>query len=295
MAVIKVGDVEVHRVEEMLRPGFEPAFLFPDWRPEVLAEHAGWLVPDFYSPADGRFIASIHSWVIKTAHHTIVVDACSGNHKNRPAFERFHMLDTPYLERLRAAGVDPAAVDFVLCTHLHVDHVGWNTKLVDGRWVPTFPNAKYVMSRIERDFWDTRTGAGGKLPTNENVFEDSVRPILEAGLEQLVEGVHMLGDGLMIEPAPGHSPGHVVLKLASGTGRALFCGDVMHQPIQIYQPDWNSRFCVDPDAARASRRRVLEHCASHGDLLMPAHFGKPHVGHVRERGGKFSFDRSGIV
>ncbi|MSQ70060.1 MAG: MBL fold metallo-hydrolase [Betaproteobacteria bacterium] len=281
----RLGAFTIARVEELLGHGFKPDFLFPDWDPAVIEEHRDWMVPGFVDVAADRFISSIHSWVIRTAHHTIVVDTCAGNHKNRPGMERFHMLDTPYLARLRAAGVEPAEVDYVLCTHLHVDHAGWNTQLVDGRWAPTFPNAKYIFSRAEHDGIRDATGTQSGY---RNVYEDSVVPVMEAGQGLLVEGAHAIEDGLRIEPAPGHTGGSVVLWAESAGERAAFSGDIMHQPIQVYRPEWNSCFCELPEEARRTRRRVLQTCSEQNALLLPAHFAPPHAGRIRARGDGFA-------
>mgnify|MGYP001050392935 FL=1 len=289
MTTRMIGQASVTRVEEMLKPGFPAAHLLPDWDPEVLKEHGAWLEPNSYEGATGRFISSIHSWLIRTRHHTILVDCCCGNHKDRPGYDRFHMLDTPYLQRLADAGVAPEQVDYVLCTHLHVDHVGWNTRLIDGRWVPTFPNAKYVFSRVDRDHWDPARNPN--LPeVSRMIFQDSVHPVIAAGQDMVVDMTDQIGDDLLIEPAPGHSPGHVVLRLLSEGQEGMFIGDVMHQPIQVYRPDWSSGFCADPVQAAASRRRVLEHCAETGCRVFPAHFGIPHVGWVRRQGGGYRFE-----
>ena len=283
MTTRRIGEAVVTRVEEALRPGFLPSQLLPDWDPAVLAEHGDWLAPNYYEPASGRFISSIHSWVVRTRHHTILVDSCVGNHKNRPNFERFHMLDTPYLDRLRAAGVTPEQVDFVMCTHLHVDHVGWNTQLDNGRWVPTFPRAKYLFGRQEFEHW---TGAGAP-EGGRAVIGDSVLPVVEAGLSELVDDGYCLDDTLTVEPTHGHTAGHVMIRARSGGSTGLFTGDTMHNPIQCCYPDVNSGFCEDAAAARASRRRILEESAERGHLLLPAHFGAPHAGRVRADGDAF--------
>ena len=289
MTTRRIGDTTVTRVYEQMGPGFPAARMLPGWDPEILKEHGSWLSPNFYEAATGKFISSIHSWVIKTRHHTILVDTCCGNGKDRPGFERFHMLDTPYLDRLRAAGVAPEQVDYVMCTHLHVDHVGWNTRLLDGRWVPTFPNAKYVFSRVEADYWDPAKNKD-LAPAQAAIFIDSVLPVIAAGQAQVVEMTGQLGDGLLIEPAPGHAPGHVVLRLLSGGDEGIFIGDVMHHPIQVYRPEWSSGFCADPKLAEVSRRRVLEQCCETGALVFPAHFGAPHVGRVRRAGAGYRFE-----
>lgn len=291
MTKLNIGDVSITRIEESLEPDFEAPALFAQWQPDTLATHRHWLVPNHYSESDGRLILSIHSWLIKTRHHTILVDACGGNDKERPLFARFHRRKSPYLERLKAAGATPEDIDFVLCTHLHIDHVGWNTRLVDGRWVPTFPRAKYIFSKTDRDFWnpalnpmELTTGAGPLA----GIFEDSVLPVIAAKQDMPVEGVHAIEDGLVIEPAPGHTPGHVVLKLHSRGQRGIFSGDTMHHPIQIFHPDWNSSFCTAPEDARRTRRRILEECAEQKAYLMPAHFGSPHAVRVDRRGEAFT-------
>ncbi|MEX3629003.1 MAG: MBL fold metallo-hydrolase [Burkholderia sp.] len=285
----QIGQVSVTRIEELHGPGFRPDELFATWDPAVFEAHRQWLAPNFYQPSSERIIMSVHSWLIRTPHHTILVDTCCGNGKERPASPHFHQLNEPYLERLRSAGVEPEEVDYVLCTHLHVDHVGWNTRLVDGRWVPTFPNAKYVFSREELNFWDPSTNP--HLPeASRDVFVDSVLPVIAARQDHVIGMTDRLSDSLLIEPAPGHSPGHVLLRLTSGRDEAVFIGDVMHHPIQIYQPEWNSRFCLDPGLAVSTRRRVLSHCAEHHALMFPAHFGAPHAGRILSKGEAFAFD-----
>jgi glyoxylase-like metal-dependent hydrolase (beta-lactamase superfamily II) len=284
-----IGAVRVTRVEEQV--GFAslpPERYLAGFERAVLEQHLGWLVPHHYAPAQDRLITSVHSWLIQTERHTILLDCCAGNHKDRPGFARFHQLETPFLNRLRAAGAAPEEIDIVLCTHLHSDHVGWNTMLRDGRWVPTFPNAKYLFSRAENEYGDPRRNPKADAdPQRSNAYRDSVLPVIEAGQAQLIEGNHDIDDALLIEPAPGHTIGHTVLNLSDQGERALFCGDVVHHPLQVHAPHWNSGFCELPDQARATRRRVLEHCAAHHALLFPAHFGAPHVAAIRRAGDGF--------
>lgn len=294
MSTWSIGPVTVTRIEEMLGHGsFPPEQYFVGFEREVLERHLGWLVPNHYVPEKNAIITSVHAWLIRTPHHTILLDCCAGNHKERTHWPRFHHLDTPFLERLEAAGARAQDIDIVLCTHLHADHVGWNTVLRDGRWVPTFPNARYLFSRKENDFWDPRGNvAGADDPGRRIVYRDSVLPVVEAGQAELVDGAHAIDDMLLVEPAPGHTPGHVLLKLDAGRkaagGRGVFCGDVIHHPIQLYAPHWNSQFCELPEEARATRRRVLEHCAETGALLFPTHFGAPHVAAIASRARAFS-------
>ena len=291
-ASVQVGDATILRIEERLGPAVPPEILLPGLDSALLREHASWLEPQHRDPATGLLVISIHSWLLRTGAHTILIDACAGNDKQRlrPESAEFHEQRAPWLERLAAQGVRPEDVDFVMCTHLHVDHVGWNTRLVDGRWVPTFPNAKYLFSRREYEFWDPRRRM---LPphANDGVFEDSVLPVVEAGLAELVDGAHEPVEGLRIEPAPGHTPGHFILHLTSAHREALFSGDLMHHALQVWAPELNSAFCEDPVQATATRRRVLDACCERDVLVLPAHFGAPHAGRVRaRRGGGFAFE-----
>ena len=291
MTTFALGETTVSRIEESAGLGFQAKALLPDWHDGILDLHRHWLVPGHFSVEKQRFVLSVHSWLIRTPHHNILVDTCGGDDKERPDFLAFHQKKTGYLEKLAAAGLRPEDIDYVLCTHLHVDHVGWNTQLRDGRWVPTFPKAKYVFSQSDLALYDVKAGMGGEREERKRLYADSILPIIEAGQSEPITGAHQLGDGLHIEPAPGHTPGHVTLRLKGGGKDALFVGDILHHPIQVFEPDWNSAFCFDQTAARTTRRRVLSHCADHGSLLCPAHFGAPHCGHVaRAPGGKFVFE-----
>jgi glyoxylase-like metal-dependent hydrolase (beta-lactamase superfamily II) len=279
MATWKIGNATVTRVGELVGPAsLPPEEFFVGFDRALLDQHREWLVPNHYSAEDNRLITSVHSWLIRTKHHTILLDGCAGNHKDRPGFARFHQLNTPWLERLRDAGAGPEDIDIVLCTHLHADHVGWNTMQRDGRWVPTFPNAKYLFSRIENDWGDPRKSPAARADLlRNNSYRDSVLPVIEAGQAELVDGSHAIGDTMLIEAAPGHTRGHIALNLDDAGHRALFCGDAIHHPLQVYAPDWNSCFCELPEEARATRRRILHHCAEHRALLFPIHFAAPYV------------------
>jgi len=285
--MFRIGDVEVHRIEEVMLT--EPMTLLPDFRRAGLEEHLDWLVPHYYDGVQDVFPTSVHSWLLKTPRHTILIDTCGGNGKTRPLSPRFHQLETSYLERLRAAGVAPDDVDCVILTHLHVDHVGWNTRLEDGRWVPTFRNATYLMSHIEREAQDPARGAKGKPEGATLPFIDSVQPILDAGLARLVGGDEQLFEGIDLIPIPGHTPGMMAVRVRSHAQEALFAGDVAHQPIQVAFPDWSTKYCADPAQAAATRRRILGYCADNNALLAPVHFGWPYCGRVERRGEGFAF------
>ncbi len=279
---LEVGATHITRVAEMAGPAFRLTTLFPDWEDAVFEAHKDWLVPHYVNPEKMTALLNMHSWIIQHNGLTILIDTCIGNDKDRMPAERWHQQQGPYLERLAEASFRPEDIDMVMCTHLHVDHVGWNTRLQDGRWVPTFPNAKYVFSRTEFEHFQTNA-----QEMDRTSFEDSVLPVVEHGVAEMTDGDHVLGEGLLLEPAPGHTPGHVTLTLESDRDAAIFTGDMLHHPLQIYYPEWNSRFCALPNEARKSRRRVLDFCADRGALLMPAHFGPPHCCHIERSGAAF--------
>lgn len=286
----KVGAYHVTRIEEMLTPGFTPAFLLPDFDPAVLQEHPVLAVKRFWHHASGKLMSSMHSWMVRDEHHTILIDTGCGNDKSRalPLFQRFHQLHLPYLDHLRAAGVEPEDVDLVVCTHLHVDHVGWNTRLENGQWVPTFPNAKYIFSAREFAHWLSPAGAVA-MPENLAVIADSVLPVVEAGLAEFIDDGAVIVEGLVFHDAFGHTAGHGMLKLESGHDAAIFPGDSLHQPMQVFRPDWNSCFCELAQEARTTRRSILDYCHERNALLLPAHFGAPHGGYVTRRADRYSF------
>ncbi|HWX02266.1 MBL fold metallo-hydrolase [Collimonas sp.] len=286
MCIHHFGDISVTKVTEQHGPGFAPDLLYPDWDPAVLEQHRALMIPDCFDESQQRFIASIHTWVVKTRHHTILIDSCAGNHKHRPDLARFHQLDLPFMERLAEAGVTPESVDYVMCTHLHADHCGWNTRLVDGRWVPTFPNARYIFSKAEYDYWESRVGEEG---FNANVFEDSVLPVVASRQADMIDGAGTIGDDLIIHSTPGHSVGHIAIELINSAGTGIFSGDIMHQPLQVVRPDWNSRFCENPELAKASRRWVLEHAAEQNSTVFTAHFSNSSAGRVSRRGDRFEW------
>lgn len=290
MQTRQIGDITVTRIEEQFGPLFDPVMFFPDYEPAMFEKHRDWIYPGHVDKTSGRLIASIHSWLIETPHHKILIDSCVGDDKDRMPFRDWHKMRTPWLENLKATGTNPADIDFVMCTHLHVDHVGWNTRLKEGVWVPTFPNAQYVFSRTEFEFREAERKRGSSEEfdeINNKTFDDSIMPIMD--LARLVEGeTDLIDDLLHICPAPGHTPGSITIELSKGA--ALFTGDIMHHPIQVYEPHWNSAFCELPEQARTTRLAVLETCERKESLMMPAHFGPSFAGRVRAHDAHFSFD-----
>jgi glyoxylase-like metal-dependent hydrolase (beta-lactamase superfamily II) len=285
-----VGSTVIHRIEETVQLSFKPDVLFPDFDPDAITRHADWLVPDHFDAGEGRFRTSVHSFLIKTGRSNILIDTCGGNHKHRPYFPRFHQREWPWLDRLREAGVAPEEVHFVLCTHLHLDHVGWHTMLEDGRWVPTFPNAKYLFHRLELERWNPQHPSFTFAPHNEFVWEDSVAPVLAAGQAVIVEDGYVVDDVLTLEPAPGHTLGHVRIRLSNGGAEAIFSGDVMHVPLQVYYPRWHTSLDDDPALGIVSRNHLLETCVDRDALLLPTHFLAPHCCRIRNDRGGFAIE-----
>lgn len=282
----QVGDFRIDRVLESETPFVEPEVFLPDFDPAVLEQNRDWLLPRYIDEASGKLILAMQSYVVRTERYTILVDACVGNDKERPARPMWHRAKFPYLENMAAAGVRPEEIDFVMCTHLHIDHVGWNTKLVDGRWVPTFPNAKYIFAKKEYEFWEERDRSGEQGPV-PNVFDDSVLPVMEAGQCELVDMDYQFDNGVWFEPAPGHTAGNVVINLKSGENTAVLSGDVMHHPLQLCCPHWSSRACEDREQSAKTRTALIERYADTPTLMAPAHFASPTMGYIDSHGDAF--------
>ncbi|MFD0312857.1 MBL fold metallo-hydrolase [Streptomyces flavalbus] len=279
-----VGGITVHRVDELPLPPATGPWLLPDATPQLVTEEA-WLRPHF-ADADGVLRIDSHSFAFSTGGLRVVVDTGIGNGKQR-ANPAWHDLDTGYLDRLTAAGFPPDSVDLVLLTHLHTDHVGWNTRAEGGRWVPTFPRARYLVSRVERDFW----AAYDMDEPRRQMFRDSVDPVAEAGLLDVVD----VGDdgaqvapGVWLLPTPGHTPGHLAVRVDGGNGAsALISGDCVHHPVQFAHPAIGSCVDIDPPLAERSRRTLLASLADTDTLLMGTHFAPPTAGRVVTRGGAY--------
>jgi glyoxylase-like metal-dependent hydrolase (beta-lactamase superfamily II) len=287
MSVFKVGKATITRIEETYLPVYPPADIFPDLTEALLHEHAHWLAPSHYDPQSKKLLLSVHSWLLQLYGHKILIDGCCGNQKSRPQRPAWHMLNTPWLDRLAAAGAGPDEIDLVMCTHLHHDHVGWNTQLKDGKWVPTFPNARYVFSKLDFDYFHKLDSDPKTAPTEFGSFRECVVPVVEAGRADLVTGPHVLNEFIEILPAGGHSPGHFYFRLKVGSDRAMITGDVFHQVLQVLYPDWNFPKNSDAQEARVSRRRVFDEAAASGALVFPGHVGAPFAGHIEKTGGSY--------
>lgn len=277
-----VGDLTIHRVIEQ-ETSFVPALeMLPALTPEVLAENRTWMRQAKALDEQDTLILCFQSYVVKTPHHTILVDSCIGNDKPRPRPKWNMKTDDTYLRALGAAGFSVDDIDFVMCTHLHVDHVGWNTRLENGRWVPTFPNARYVFAKQEFDHWAAQN-AKAEIPP----FADSVLPVVEAKRHKLVGNDHQIGDHVRILPTPGHTPGHVAIAMGRGKDDAVFSGDLMHSPLQTLYPELSIKFDVDQAAAATTRRSFLERYCDTDTLCCTAHFPSPSVGKIRRKGNAF--------
>ncbi len=285
-ATVAVGDVEITRVQEYSGPGRStPDFLFPDGDPAFWTEHLDELAPDFIDAETGRLPLVLNSWLIRSDGRNILVDTGAGNGKERPYAQAYAHHDTAFLANLRAAGVAPEDIDIVINTHLHVDHVGWNTRLEGREWVPTFPNATYLMTEEDFVFWDPARVPRPQGDGNQNVFEDSVAPVHRAGQVLLWSGEHRIDSDLVLEAAPGHTPGSAILRVESKGSGALFLGDIIHAPLQFATPDVNSCFCEDPALARSTRRRLLDEAVDRNLLVVPGHFGGHSACHIRRGDG----------
>jgi glyoxylase-like metal-dependent hydrolase (beta-lactamase superfamily II) len=288
---IELGDVTVTRVIEWSGPIRTVREILPESTVEIRQQHQEELAPDFWDPSTDAYRCAIQSWVLRSEGRTIVVDTGAGNDRDRPQVPQFDHLRTPFLQNLARAGVRPKDVDVVVNTHVHYDHVGWNTTLRDGEWVPTFPNATYLIPRIDREYFDpanetrrppVRTDADRLRRRGSHlVFADSITPVLEHGLARVWEDVHRIDANLTLEPAPGHTPGSSLLRLHSDGDRAVFVGDMLHSPVQVLEPHVNSCFCEDPAQAGRTRYRVLAEAADTRTLVVPAHFPGPGAVEVR--------------
>lgn len=289
MKTTRIGTFEINRISEYEGPFFAASEFFPDFDPAVVEEHADLLGPSLLEPGTGKLMFSFHSFVVRTGRHTILIDACLGNDKERPTRPQFHRMRSPFIADLARIGVKPEEIDYVMCTHLHWDHVGWNTKLQDGKWVPTFPNAKYVMAKREYDHWQD-FHASGADSAHALAFEDSIMPVVKTGQALLVGDNYALDDGLWFESFPGHTPGNVVIHARSGGERGVFIGDVLHHPLQCLKPEWSTLACTDPDLSRVSRTRLIEEHADGDSLILPAHFPEPTTGHIKRHKSAYRFD-----
>jgi glyoxylase-like metal-dependent hydrolase (beta-lactamase superfamily II) len=275
----KVGRVKITKVVELETVG-STRFILPLATNEEI-QKLPWLIPHFATD-EGRLKMSIHSLLVETPTRRIIVDTGLGNDKQGRNFPGWNNRKHPFVETLTAAGFPPDSIDTVLCTHLHVDHVGWNTKLVDGRWVPTFPNARYVFGRTEFEHWRDHAISADHIA----VFADSVKPIADADRADLVPSDHRLADEITLIPTPGHSPGHMSIHIRSDDEEGLLTGDVAHHPCQMAHPDWSSTVDSDSRQSVVTRRELFSRFADTPTLVIGGHFN---AGHIKRDGEAFKF------
>ena len=277
----KIGDVTVTRVVEIEATG-GMSRVIPDAKRERLQE-IPWMYPHF-ADENGRMRGAIHALIVETPDRTIMVDTCVGNDKERgnPAWNQ---LQTEFLGDMEKAGYVLDAIDTVLCTHLHIDHVGWNTMLVDGKWVPTFPKARYLIGQVEFAHWQADTDEDQVA-----VMTDSVLPVFDADLVDLVETNHKISDEISLIPTVGHTPGHVSVMIKSNGEEAMITGDFIHHPCQFAHPEWSSSFDTDPVQSAQTRREIFDKYADTPTLIIGTHFATPTAGHLKRDGDAYRLD-----
>lgn len=275
----QIGDVKVTQIVELTTASLGP-HLLPQATPEVLGA-IDWMHP--FTDAEDKLVLSVHSLVVESQGQTILVDTCIGNDKPR-TYPRWNKMQNDFLDRFRAAGFSTTRIDTVLCTHMHVDHVGWNTQLVDGRWTPTFANADYLFAQDEWDYWKDQEQEYGP------VIEDSVQPIFDAGKAVLVGQSHQVTDEVVLEPTPGHTPGHVSIHIRSAGEEAIITGDMIHHPCQIKHPDWSTLADTDGRQAALTRWDFLGKYSDQPVLIIGTHFAGPTAGRLVRDGDTYRLD-----
>ncbi len=283
----RVGDVEVFSIPEVINLNDDIHVLLKNATPELLLKHS-WLQPH-YATAEGRMIINFQGFVVKAGGRNIVVDTCIGGDRQRE-YDVFCNLKSDYLEDLKSIGVTPDNVDVVLCTHLHFDHVGWNAQRLNDRWVPTFPKARYLFGRVEYEHWMELYRTKGYHHMLH--IEECIRPIIDAGLVDLIEMEHRITAEISLEPTPGHTPGHVSVRISSRGQQALITGDVLHSPIQIAVPEWVGNFDMDPALGCRQRAHLVKTAADKPLLVIGSHFPQPTAGYIVANGDSWRFSGS---
>jgi glyoxylase-like metal-dependent hydrolase (beta-lactamase superfamily II) len=288
------GAVTVQKIVELPSLALDRNWLIGNATAEGVEQERSWLGPEFIEPASGRLVISVHSFLVRTPRLTVLVDTCCGNGRHRGPDSPFDRLSTGYLGELERAGVKPDGVDLVFCTHLHVDHVGWNVVERDGRFTPTFPNARYLFNRedFEHRLDCDRRGQGSYA--TRVAFRECVLPLAEAGLVDFVDPQACieqdLDHDLALAPLPGHCPGHTGLRIRGGGTEALITGDAIHHPIQLPHPDWYCAADVDPETSSKTRHDLIERYADTGRMLLTGHFAGATAGRIVSRNGLIRFD-----
>lgn len=286
---MNVGTISIGRVADIERSRHPASRGFPTLTREALLGHAERLGPQLIDPETLELFLSFHTFVVRHGGTTLLVDTCVGNDKDRPSRPNWHRRQGDFLAKLVGAGVLPEEVDIVMCTHLHADHVGWNTRLVDGQWVPTFPNARYVMAEAEYKYLLDKLSREGTA-ANHSCYPDSVLPVVERGQAEMVGLSHRLSAGIYSEAVPGHTPGSMLIHLEDSGEHAVCIGDLIHHPFQLADPALPTGYCEDPQAAARQRVAFCHRYADTRTLVLPAHFPSPSAGRIRRDGAAFRFE-----
>jgi glyoxylase-like metal-dependent hydrolase (beta-lactamase superfamily II) len=282
---IKLGSITIHRIVEQQMPFFDALEFFPSLTKEVLEENRSWLQPTYLDPATGKIVLCFQSYVVRTPHHNILVDTCIGNDKPRPMRPNWHQMKSDRFEKgLAAIGLGFGDIDYVMCTHLHIDHIGWNTRLDNGRWVPTFPKARYLFAERELAFW---TQKEKEDPPSQPWITDSVLPIVAAKRADVVKSDHVLNDTVQLVPTPGHTIDHYSVHVGKPGEDAFLTGDMIHSPLQARYPDLGMRADFDSKQAGQSRRKIFGRFCDTPTLMCTAHFPSPSTGRLARWGDGF--------
>ena len=293
MKQLSIGDVTITSIIERDGPWRKPEDMFPAYDPEIGKRHLAALDPEVFDPASGKMVITYQTFVVRTGKHTVLIDTCTGEDKGYPAPMDFPK--KPWLDGFAAAGLRFEDIDYVFCTHLHIDHCGWNTIKRNGQWVPTFPNAKYIFHKREYAAWED-AAKGGKTPYGDkpapgggNIWRYNCEPIVAAGQALLVDDDYALDDTFWLMPTPGHSPCHCCVNIRSRGQHAVVVGDLMHHALQVREPDWSTVFDWDQAEAARSRRKLLGEVAGTGRYVLPIHFPHPTTGLIEADGERFHY------
>jgi glyoxylase-like metal-dependent hydrolase (beta-lactamase superfamily II) len=293
MKQLAIGDVVITSIIERDGPWRKPEDMFPAYDAETGARHLAALDPEVFDPASGKMVITYQTFVVRTPKHTILIDTCTGEDKGYGPPMDFPK--KPWLDGFRAAGLRFEDIDYVFCTHLHIDHCGWNTVLRNGRWVPTFPNAKYIFHKREYAAWEAFVKGGhnpygaASAPGGGNIWRYNCEPVVAAGQALLVDDDYALDDTFTLIPTPGHSPCHCCVNIRSGGQHAVVVGDLMHHALQVREPDWSTVFDWDQKEAARSRRGFLRKVAGTGSFVLPIHFPHPTTGRIEHDGERFRY------
>jgi len=275
-----IGSTQVSKVIDCVEPT-SPRVLYVEKRKDDFDPYLDWLQPQFLD-AEKRMLLSIHTFLVRTKHHTVLIDTCVGNDKQKLAFPQWNgRQDTAYLRNLAAVGYAPESVDYVFCTHMHLDHTGWNTQLRDGRWVPTFSNAKYLFNKKEWEHWKDNP-----TPEDQAVVQQNILPIIEAGKVEWVDDAWEIDDEISLLPTPGHTPGHCSVGVRSHGQEAIITGDMMVHPVQIAEPQWSQLADTDKELAIKTRTQFVDQHCDTDTIILGTHFNTPTGVHIVSKGGK---------